>query len=135
MRFELDLDAGPTKLTTRLVLEDGKEIGAYYCEVEHLGKREMWSRFRGPNGTGVAECSDLPTTFGPAQNVAWKLDVPLGHSSPVLNDTQLFLTGERDGELLTLCIDRLSGEVRWSANAPEPALGLPAKRGSQPGSR
>ena len=28
-----------------------------------------WSQFRGPNGTGVAETTGLPTEFGPTTNV------------------------------------------------------------------
>ena len=43
-----------------------------------------WSRFRGPNGTGIADTSGLPSEFGPAKNVMWKAAVPSGHSSPVL---------------------------------------------------
>ena len=36
------------------------------------GQAPDWSRFRGPNGTGVADTSALPTEFGPARNVVWK---------------------------------------------------------------
>lgn len=28
---------------------------------------EEWSRFRGPNGSGIAETADLPLTFGPGR--------------------------------------------------------------------
>ncbi|MEO7275333.1 MAG: serine/threonine protein kinase, partial [Vicinamibacterales bacterium] len=33
---------------------------------------EDWSRFRGPNGSGISETGDLPLTFGPEENVIWK---------------------------------------------------------------
>ena len=42
-----------------------------------------WSQFRGPNGTGIAD-SKLPAEFGPSKNVAWKIAVPFGHSSPII---------------------------------------------------
>ena len=31
-----------------------------------------WSRFRGPNGSGVADTAELPTEFDPGKNVVWK---------------------------------------------------------------
>ena len=31
-----------------------------------------WPRFRGPNGSGVAETTGLPADLGPAKNVVWK---------------------------------------------------------------
>jgi hypothetical protein len=33
---------------------------------------EEWSRFRGPNGTGVSTATNLPTEFGPDKNVVLK---------------------------------------------------------------
>lgn len=43
-----------------------------------------WPRFRGPNGSGVAEGNSQPTTFGPSEKLLWKTAVPPGHSSPVV---------------------------------------------------
>ena len=34
-----------------------------------------WTRFRGPNGTGVSE-SAVPTEFGLDKNLKWKLELP-----------------------------------------------------------
>jgi outer membrane protein assembly factor BamB len=72
-----------------------------------------WSRFRGPNGTGVSASTGLPTEFGPTTNVAWKTTVPPGHSSPVLTPTQLFLTAFEGDRLLVLSYDRATGRERW----------------------
>ena len=41
-----------------------------------------WSRFRGPNGSGLSDATGLPAEFGPTQNVIWKLELPEGFSSP-----------------------------------------------------
>jgi len=43
-----------------------------------IAATDPWSRFRGPNGTGIAETSALPADFGPAKNVVWKASVPAG---------------------------------------------------------
>ena len=38
----------------------------------HAADPEPWSRFRGPNGTGVSSSTGLPAEFGPTKNVIWK---------------------------------------------------------------
>jgi outer membrane protein assembly factor BamB len=38
----------------------------------------QWPRFRGPNGSGVADGDKPPITFGPSSNVVWKTPVPPG---------------------------------------------------------
>src|SRR3989304_5908562 len=67
-----------------------------------------WSRFRGPNGTGVSDATNLPSDFGPSKNVVWKTAVPAGHSSPVLSETRVFLTGYDADRLIVLALDRAS---------------------------
>jgi len=58
-----------------------------------------WPRFRGPNGSGVAQTTGLPEKFGPERNVIWKTALPLGHSSPVVSGDRVFLTAveKKDG--------------------------------------
>ena len=78
-----------------------------------------WSRFRGPNGSGLSAAKDVPTEFGPAKNVLWRLPLPPGHSSPILHRDRLYLTGYGGNTLLTLAIDRNAGRVLWERAAPE----------------
>jgi outer membrane protein assembly factor BamB len=82
-----------------------------------------WSRFRGPNGTGVAETSGLPSDFGPAKNVVWKATVPPGHSSPVLTRTHIFLTAADGKKLVVLAFDRASGKELWRREVPRTRTG------------
>ncbi len=78
-----------------------------------------WSRFRGPNGSGVSQASAIPTEFGPAANVVWRLPLPPGHSSPILWRDRIYLTGFRGTALFTFAIDRLKGTILWERSAPE----------------
>ena len=82
-----------------------------------------WSRFRGPNGTGVANTSGLPAEFGPAKNVVWKAPVPTGHSSPVLSSTQIFLTAVDGEKLIVLALDRATGQELWRRDVPRTGKG------------
>jgi outer membrane protein assembly factor BamB len=81
--------------------------------------RDEWSRFRGPNGSGISAATKVPTDFGPGKNQLWRLPLPQGHSSPILFDNRIYLTGMRaDETLVTLAIDRASGKVLWEREAP-----------------
>lgn len=73
---------------------------------------EDWSRFRGPNGSGVSPSTGLPVEFGD-ENRRWVTDVPFGRSSPVIGGDRIYLTAATENELLTLAVDRASGEVLW----------------------
>ena len=72
-----------------------------------------WSRFRGPNGSGVASDKNLPVEFGTDSNVVWKTKLPKGHSSPVFGDEAIFLTAWRGKSLFTFSLDRETGRIRW----------------------
>jgi outer membrane protein assembly factor BamB len=77
-----------------------------------------WTRFRGPNGSGVSPATGVPTEFGPARNVVWKTPVPPGHSSPVLSRSHVFLTAHEADTLLVLAFDRASGRELWRRELP-----------------
>jgi outer membrane protein assembly factor BamB len=77
---------------------------------------EQWDRFRGPNGTGIAnstiKLSELKTS-----DVVWKLDLPgKGHSSPVVWGDMLYLTSmnEESSNFHVLAIHRENGNIIWS---------------------
>ena len=72
-----------------------------------------WTRFRGPNGSGVAETAGLPEKFGPGSNVIWKTALPLGHSSPVLDGDRIFVTAVDHDALFTFCLSRGTGRILW----------------------
>ncbi len=78
-----------------------------------------WSRFRGPNGSGVSAATQVPLEFGPTSNVQWRLPLPPGHSSPVLLGNRIYLTAFRGQALVTFAIDRATGRVLWERTAPE----------------
>ena len=82
-----------------------------------------WTRFRGPAGLGVGPTSSIPDELLP-EEATWKVEVPPGYSSPVLTEEAVVLTAaveEEDGTstLVTLAIERSSGELLWETEAPE----------------
>ncbi len=81
-------------------------------------KAADWPRFRGPNGSGVADTSGLPTEFGAGKNLVWKTPLPPGHSSPVLSETRIFLTAWEGDSLFTYCLNRADGRILWRRQCP-----------------
>src|SRR5439155_13588654 len=77
-----------------------------------------WPRFRGPNGSGVADDQKPPVEFGPDKNVKWKMPVPSGLSSPIVAGDKLVITAFDGGKLYTIAYRRADGEEAWLAQAP-----------------
>jgi len=89
---------------------------------------EDWTRFRGPNGSGIAGDSDpTPTEFGPDKNLAWKVALPgAGVSSPIVVGDKVFVTcysgygfdrrnpgDQKDLKRHLVCINRADGKTIW----------------------
>lgn len=78
---------------------------------------ENWTRFRGPNGQGISSEANLPLHWGADKDIAWKTAIPgTGWSSPIVYDDQIFLTTatEEGVSCRVICVDRLSGKIRWN---------------------
>lgn len=89
---------------------------------------ENWQRFRGPNGSGVAEDdAQIPTQWAPNANLRWKTAMPgPGVSSPIVVGNRVFVTcysgyglsQEDPGQIENLmrhvvCVDLETGEPIW----------------------
>ncbi len=90
-----------------------------------------WSRFRGPNGSGIAVDAEPPTSWSDSENLKWKLALPgPGSSCPIVSGDRVFVTcysgygdgkGGDDMEKLQrhlVCVDRGSGKVLWDRAVP-----------------
>jgi len=83
-----------------------------------VGSAADWPRFRGPNGTGVADGS-APVKFDLKTDTAWKTEIPgSGWGSPVVVKGKVFLqTAGDDGTKRHLvCVDGTTGKVAWKAD-------------------
>ena len=55
---------------------------------------ESWGRFRGPNGSGIAEnTGTLPVHWSNEKNLVWKTPAARGSSCPILVDDLIVFTG------------------------------------------
>ena len=83
-----------------------------------------WPSFRGPNGCGVALCTNPPVSWmaGGASGILWKAEIPLpGMSSPVVSGNRVYLTGANDEKRQVYCFDIASGTRLWTVDVKSPA--------------
>jgi outer membrane protein assembly factor BamB len=81
---------------------------------------QEWTRFRGPNGTGISNTKTIPTKLSDG-DINWKIELPgSGHSSPVLWGEKIFITttGDQSGGLSLLCLSAKDGAVIWRKDFP-----------------
>ena len=83
------------------------------CGSKH---ENSWPQFRGINSLGIApESATPPLELNPDKNLAWKIPLSSGLSSPCIFDGRIFLTGfnPKDSALITYCIDQNKGSLLW----------------------
>lgn len=87
---------------------------ALFCASAPAHAQE-WTRFRGPNGTGISTATTVPTEYSPT-TCNWRVQLPgAGHSSPVLWGDKIFLTSgeETAGKRHVLCLNAKDGKQVW----------------------
>jgi outer membrane protein assembly factor BamB len=89
------------------------------------GAEDDWPQFRGPLGAGVAAGPEAPVEWGPGKNVRWKTAIAgTGNSSPIVSKGRVFVTvaAEQGKKRSLLCLDRATGELKWTrtVDAPDP---------------
>src|SRR5688572_22528865 len=107
---------------------------------------ENWPQWRGPGGQGISTEKALPKEWAPDKNIAWKVELPHGYSSPIVWGDRIFLTSAIEGEtvpghvpesvrikqphpqstagdkkhaLKVLALDAKTGKVLWEQTAYE----------------
>ena len=76
-----------------------------------------WTRFRGPNGSGLAPDSPAIPAVWTERDQLWKTPLPgAGHSSPVIASGKLFVTAAdpKAGKRSLICLDASSGSILWT---------------------
>lgn len=84
---------------------------------------QEWTRFRGPNGTGISTATGIPVTWT-EQDFRWRVAIPgLSHSQPVIWGKRLFLLTAVDSEQTRglLCLNKDDAKELWRKEYPLPA--------------
>jgi hypothetical protein len=125
-----------TRIVTRAI-----PVSLAILSVGLLGGAD-WTRFRGPDASGISADKGLPVQWSATENIAWKTQLPgPGASSPITLGDKIFITcysgyglDENDPgdlehlEYHVLCIDRTQGKILWD-KAEKALLPQPSYRG------
>ncbi|MDH3582908.1 MAG: PQQ-like beta-propeller repeat protein [Phycisphaerae bacterium] len=80
----------------------------------------QWTRFRGPNGSGISDARSIPTSWT-ADDYNWITTLPgKGSSSPVVWGDRVFLacSDKAKATRTILCIETGDGRIRWRRDFP-----------------
>jgi len=81
---------------------------------------QEWTRFRGPNGSGLSDATTVPVKWT-EKDYNWKVTLPGGgHSSPVVWGDKVFVTcGDNDSaKRILLCLRAADGSALWTVEYP-----------------
>ena len=79
--------------------------------------QENWPQFRGPNGQGISQATNLPVQWSANENIAWKTEIPgEGWSSPIVWNNHIFLTAttEEGKNCHVIAVDSRTGQIIWN---------------------
>jgi outer membrane protein assembly factor BamB len=85
------------------------------CLVLGSAPAENWPQWRGPFFNGSTTETNLPTEWSKTENTRWVAPLP-GYSgaTPVVWDDSVYVSSpDSQKNLLLLCIDRKTGQIRW----------------------
>ena len=85
-----------------------------------LSPAQEWTRFRGPNGSGISGAKTIPSSWT-ENDINWKASLPgAGHSSPALWGDKVFVTSGDDqaGQIDILCLSTADGRILWQKSLP-----------------
>lgn len=85
------------------------------AQIATSASAQEWTRFRGPNGSGVSPATTIPVQWTD-KDYRWKAKLPgVGHSCPVLWGDRVFVTSadNETGKRFVLCYNTKDGSRRW----------------------
>ena len=84
------------------------------------GFSQEWTRFRGPNGSGLSDATTIPVQWTDA-DYRWTIELPgEGHGSPVLWGKKLFVmcADKPKAQRSVVCLDADTGKTIWQHDYP-----------------
>ena len=79
-----------------------------------------WPQWRGPNRDGSALGDELPSDLPTALRRLWRVEVGIGHSSPVVVGERVYLQSREGNDEIIRALDLADGSEiwRWSEETP-----------------
>lgn len=85
-----------------------------------------WPQWRGPNRDGVVSSFAAPKVWPEKLKTIWKVPVGIGHSSPVVAGSRVYIFSRQEENEVATCVDLETGKVLWRDAYPTPYMMNPA---------
>ena len=85
-----------------------------------------WPQWRGPNRDGVVASFAAPKAWPDKLKTLWKVQVGVGHSSPVVVGKRVYVHSRQDENEVVACFDLDTGKQMWRDSYPTPYTMNPA---------
>ena len=90
-------------------------VHAALLTTPHSAIAENWPQWRGPRGNSTSSETGLPVAWNDTSQMVWKTKLPgPGSSTPAIWNDAVFVTAQRNDELLVLKLDSGTGRVEWT---------------------
>jgi outer membrane protein assembly factor BamB len=86
-----------------------------------------WPEWRGPHRDGVV--TEEPASFPEKLHLKWKVDVGIGHASPVMAGGRVYVFARQGDQETVLALDPSNGQTRWKNQYAAPYKMNPAAVG------
>src|SRR5262249_30879952 len=77
-----------------------------------------WNQWRGANRDGAVFGFTVPKTLPEQLKLKWKIDVGIGHSTPVISGNRVFLMSRQSEQEIIACYDLETGKQLWKDGYP-----------------
>ena len=93
-----------------------------------------WTQWRGPNRDGVVPAFTAPKAWPESLTPAWKVQVGLGHASPVVLAGKVYVHTRQEEREVVSCFDLKTGKLLWqdAYDAPYTVNPIAARHGPGP---
>ncbi|HXU36709.1 MAG TPA: PQQ-binding-like beta-propeller repeat protein [Blastocatellia bacterium] len=92
----------------------------------HNSFAQDWPQWRGPNRDGVVSSFAAPKVWPEKLKTVWKVPVGIGHSSPVVVGTRVYIFSRQEESEVATCLDLETGKMLWRDAYPTPYMMNPA---------
>ncbi len=86
-----------------------------------LLRADDWTRWRGPDGTGISKESDWKPEALRTPKVRWRYALGEGHAAVCVAGKRLYTMGNLGGKDVVYCLDAETGKDVWKYGVPCPA--------------
>jgi len=77
-----------------------------------------WSQWRGPTRDGIARNFSAPARWPEQLKEKWRVEVGIGHSSPVVSGQRVFVLSRQGDREVVSCFDLGAGRMIWQDSYP-----------------